>query len=144
MKTNQKKSQSAMEFLMTYGWAFVVILVTLGVISYSGIFDITQLVDEKCEFLSGIICVDSFVNTSSVNLALRNGLPVTITNIQVYVESCGAAFGSATLGSGVSGNYTATCPLSPGILRSTIYMNYTNPDSNFNHTKTGTLVYRVR
>lgn len=143
-KLQMKRAQSAMEFLMTYGWAFVVVLITLGVISYAGVFDISQLVEEKCDFLSGIICVDSLANNTGVSLALQNGLPVSITGIQIYIDSCGPAFGSSTLGSGVLGNYTAVCALNSGIFRSIIHVNYTNPDSNFNHTKTGTLVYRVR
>jgi len=31
---NYKKSQAAMEFLMTYGWAILVVLVALGALAY--------------------------------------------------------------------------------------------------------------
>ncbi len=33
-----KKGQAAMEFLMTYGWAILVILIALGVLFYLGVF----------------------------------------------------------------------------------------------------------
>ena len=33
-----KKSQSAMEYLMTYGWAILVVLIALGALFYLGVF----------------------------------------------------------------------------------------------------------
>ena len=32
-----KKSQAAMEFLMTYGWAILVVLVAIGALAYFGV-----------------------------------------------------------------------------------------------------------
>jgi len=34
-----KKAQSAMEYLMTYGWAILVILIAIGALFYLGVFD---------------------------------------------------------------------------------------------------------
>lgn len=34
-----KKCQAAMEFLMTYGWAILVVLVAVGALFYFGVFD---------------------------------------------------------------------------------------------------------
>ena len=34
-----KKSQAAMEFLMTYGWAIVIVLVAIGALAYFGTFN---------------------------------------------------------------------------------------------------------
>ena len=34
-----KKAQAAMEFLMTYGWAILIILIALGVLFYLGVFN---------------------------------------------------------------------------------------------------------
>ena len=33
-----KKGQVAMEFLMTYGWAIIIILISLATLGYLGIF----------------------------------------------------------------------------------------------------------
>lgn len=35
----QKKAQAAMEFLMTYGWAILVVLVAIGALAYFGVID---------------------------------------------------------------------------------------------------------
>ncbi|MAG47370.1 hypothetical protein CL617_02090 [archaeon] len=37
-KRSDKKAQAAMEFLMTYGWAILIILVVLGALFYLGVF----------------------------------------------------------------------------------------------------------
>ena len=34
-----RKSQSAMEYLMTYGWAILVVLIALGALFYLGVFN---------------------------------------------------------------------------------------------------------
>jgi len=36
------KGQAALEFLTTYGWAFLVILVAIGGLSYFGVFDFSK------------------------------------------------------------------------------------------------------
>ena len=33
-----KKSQAAMEFLLTYGWAILAAIVAIGVLAYTGVF----------------------------------------------------------------------------------------------------------
>ena len=37
------KAQSAMEYLMTYGWAILIIAIVLGVLYYLGVFNATNL-----------------------------------------------------------------------------------------------------
>ena len=36
---NNRKAQSAMEYLMTYGWAILVVLIALGALFYLGVFN---------------------------------------------------------------------------------------------------------
>ncbi len=45
-KERGKKSQSAMEYLLTYGWAILIISVVLGVMYSLGIFNFTNLVSK--------------------------------------------------------------------------------------------------
>ncbi|MBI3036442.1 hypothetical protein HYY73_01620 [Candidatus Woesearchaeota archaeon] len=42
------KGQAAMEFLMTYGWAILVVLVVIGALSYFGVLSPSTLLPEKC------------------------------------------------------------------------------------------------
>jgi hypothetical protein len=51
-----KKGQAALEFLTTYGWAFLVILVMIGALSYFGVFSPENYVPDQCNFGSVLSC----------------------------------------------------------------------------------------
>jgi len=51
-----RKAQAAMEFLMTYGWAILVVLVVIGALVYMGVLNPLALVPEKCTAPAGFIC----------------------------------------------------------------------------------------
>ncbi|MGV8162930.1 MAG: hypothetical protein ACP5N2_06385 [Candidatus Nanoarchaeia archaeon] len=58
----KKRGQAALEFLTTYGWAFMLILVMIGAIDYFNILNPGRLISEKCLMSSGIYCKDYTVN----------------------------------------------------------------------------------
>ncbi len=74
-----KKAQAAMEFLMTYGWAILVVLVVIGALAYFGVLSPSTLLPEKCTFPIQISCSDqaALINTAdnelSLTLVLQNG-----------------------------------------------------------------------
>tara|TARA_Y100000310_G_C20480362_1_gene714380 strand:+ start:51 stop:695 length:645 start_codon:yes stop_codon:yes gene_type:complete len=78
-------SQAAMEFLMTYGWVILVVLVAIGALAYFGVLSPDMFVPEKCSLPTGIICLDFNVETSRVILVLQNNLGETITINKVDV-----------------------------------------------------------
>jgi len=51
-----KKSQSAMEYLMTYGWAILVVLIALGALFYLGVF--SPKTPPTCIVSSPLTCID--------------------------------------------------------------------------------------
>lgn len=55
MMTN-KKAQSALEFLTTYGWAFLVILIMIGALGYFGILNPERYLPERCTGTAGLKC----------------------------------------------------------------------------------------
>ena len=44
----RKKGQAAMEFLMTYGWAILVVLVAIGALAYFGVLSPDRFLPERC------------------------------------------------------------------------------------------------
>jgi hypothetical protein len=54
----RNKAQAAMEFLLTYGWAILVVLVVIGALAYFGILNPANLLPDTCLFQVGISCVD--------------------------------------------------------------------------------------
>jgi len=69
-----KKAQAAMEFLMTYGWAILVVLVVIGALAYFGVLSPQKLLPDKCLFGPGIgPCTDYKVTPTTLELVLTNG-----------------------------------------------------------------------
>jgi hypothetical protein len=53
-----KRAQAAMEFLMTYGWAILVVLVVIGALAYFGVLNPQNLLPDRCEMQQGFYCKD--------------------------------------------------------------------------------------
>jgi hypothetical protein len=118
------KAQSAMEYLMTYGWAILIIAVVLGVLFSLGIFNGNNLLPSACTAYQGYYCT-SPVMTYNVN----NYAQLTVTlgqatgsswaspvvfycgNQTSTIAATGAGFsGTQTVGS--LGNNIAAAPIS--------------------------------
>lgn len=73
-----KKAQGALEFLMTYGWAFLVILIMIGALAYFGVLSPTKFLPERCTFGSQFLCKDYLISSdgssADVTVKLQNNL----------------------------------------------------------------------
>jgi len=112
----KSRAQSAIEFLSTYGWAILVVLLLLAALYYFGVFDTSRYTPRYCSLPPGFECTSfklmkSFAGTSmQVVFSGYNGLGYDI----------GFANGTAilmveNLGAAGAKNYTGTC--SPSIVR---------------------------
>ena len=99
-----RKAQAAMEFLMTYGWALLVVLIVIGVLTYSGFANISNLLPEKCTFSISVNCLDHSVKKDSIRLSLENaaGREMVVRSITATSEVL----------AGPSGSESGTCELS--------------------------------
>ncbi len=98
MATLKVKSQAALEFLVTYAWAFLGIMVAISALYYYGIFSFSKFLPQECIFPSQFECTAySLVGspTNQVRLRLVNNLGETInvvgysiTNDAVTPLSC--------------------------------------------------------
>ena len=78
------KAQAALEFLTTYGWAFLVILVMISALAYFGILKPSNILPDKCILGSEIECQDYVISsgtTGGIKLRLKNNLGDTINII---------------------------------------------------------------
>ncbi|MEM4260618.1 MAG: hypothetical protein QXG00_05260 [Candidatus Woesearchaeota archaeon] len=74
-----KKGQAAMEFLMTYGWAILVVLAAIAALAYFGVLDPGKLLPERCSFPAGTDCTDkASIGSNTVTIAFKNSLGHTI------------------------------------------------------------------
>lgn len=79
------KSQVALEFLTTYAWAFIVIMIAIGALYYFGIFDFGKYLPQKCIFPSQFKCLDFSLLPSEVKIKLANNLgeDIKVTSLQI-------------------------------------------------------------
>ena len=80
-----KKSQSALEFLTTYAWAFIVMSIALGALYSFGILDFGKYLPQKCIFPSQFKCLDFSLDASEVKIKLVNNLgeDIKVTEMQI-------------------------------------------------------------
>jgi len=63
---SNKKGQAAIEYLVTYSWAFLVILGAVGTLMYFDAFNPSKWIPDDCDFGEQLNCIDFFVGTDEV------------------------------------------------------------------------------
>jgi hypothetical protein len=149
-----------MEFLMTYGWAILVVLIAIGALAYFGVLNPSRFLPESCTIGPGVGCDDYKVtfassDASTIQLLLRNGIGESLTAVGVAITGCtvdadasgddawtdGDILGGAT-GITLTACPAAAVPSSGGRVKVDITITYTG-SSGLVHTKTGTLTARA-
>lgn len=164
----QKRGQAAMEFLMTYGWAILVVLIAIGALAYFGVLNPGRFLPSSCTVTPGISCEDFVVDyvdggNDSITLSLRNGMGDDLTNVDVAINEPDTSTAVCTLScsSGCTGTGSDTmpdgeltiwsdsnCTGGGGVgsqgskFKGDILFTYTGT-GGLNHTKTGALTTQV-
>mgnify|MGYP001603158749 FL=1 len=85
-----KRAQAALEFLTTYGWAILVILVMIGTLAYFGILNPSKVLPNRCTFGAEFQCQDYQISATAntLRLRLKNGVgePISISAITLGSE----------------------------------------------------------
>jgi len=82
-----KKAQAATEFLMTYGWAILVVGVAIAALAYFGVLSPSRFLPNKCTMPSGVACIDYKVDATDVTMILQNSLGYTINVTSINLAS---------------------------------------------------------
>lgn len=73
MAGHSSRAQSAMEYLMTYGWAILVIAVVLGALFLLGVFNGSNLTSSACSASPGYLCGNPVYLHSTGNILVTVG-----------------------------------------------------------------------
>jgi len=136
IEIGNKKGQAALEYLMTYGWAILAVVVVLAVLWYLGIF--TPKAPEMCVFDSPFSCIGGTAYVNSSAIVLKIGVQgalvnwANVTNITVNGNSVTGCTFPITLSLDTENAITCTHPaLTPGSsFRGTITFEYEDRAGN--------------
>ncbi|MDE1762410.1 MAG: hypothetical protein KGH78_04445 [Candidatus Micrarchaeota archaeon] len=149
-----KHAQSAMEYLMTYGWAILVIAIVLGGAYSLGLFGSgSAAVSTSCLAQSGFLCTTPILNTNGI-LAVEFGQispsPITITGLGCTTSSTAPTSSeqvSTTVQPGSTLVLAFSCPLSSNALSSTftgvLWITYNTPSQGGIVSELGSVSARV-
>ena len=145
-----KKGQAAMEFLMTYGWAILVVLVAIGALAYFGVLSPGKFLPESCTIAPGYSCEDFKIGTDgSATVILKNGAKATLNTISVSIGAVAATACNPNTGLAVGSITTCTwaaASLATGTagerFKDTVSFTYTEAGSTISHTKTGDIIVK--
>jgi len=153
-----RKAQAAMEFLMTYGWAILVVLAAIGALAYFGVLSPDKMLPEKTTFMAPLANIDNAVITASnrqIQVVVQNNLGVTalIANGTTGVSGtadCATVTGFTavpnTVPNGEKITLTWTCagPFTAGSkFKSDLTFTYQNTFSGQSHPHTGSITAKV-
>lgn len=143
-----RKAQAAMEFLMTYGWAILVVLAAIGALAYFGVLSPDRFLPEKCTLPSGVACLDFTYSGSAIVMSIQNGAGFDMTGVTVGVNGAGCAnattTGPTTLTNGQQGTFTTVaCTPASGKFKGDVNLVYTNQQTGMSHTKQGEIIVKI-
>ena len=142
----RNKGQAAMEFLMTYGWAILVVLAAIAALAYFGVLAPSKFLPEKCTLPSGVACIDSSGTAAGFTFVIKNANGFDMSNITINVEGTGctaAATGLAELANNEQATYTVSCAPAKGQFSGTLSVSYVRTDTGVPHTVSGDLVKAI-
>ena len=92
------KAQSAMEYLMTYGWAILIIAVVLAALDFLGVFNGNTFIGSSCLATPGYLCSNPIMtaNANGPNLLSFNFEQDTGQTIYEVSFACAASSNSST------------------------------------------------
>ena len=145
MVNRNKKSQAAMEFLMTYGWAILVVLAAIAALAYFGVLSPEKFLPEKCLIETGFTCISSKVESTQSTLILLNGLGRSVEVTNIDIGGCSTTFTTTVL-SGDQATFVVTSCTNGDlkeVFKGDIVIKYTEKDTSLTKTAYGQIATKI-
>ena len=153
----KSKAQSAMEYLVTYSWAIIIIAVTLAALYSLGLFSPSAFITDSCIFPADFSCLSGFLySNGTFTLNLEQS---TVSAVNITAAGCNngglttnmVSYNSANqIYLPIGGNTTLSVPCysngtiftsQPGTLyQGYMLVNYTSLQTGFQHIVVGKLI----
>ncbi len=157
----EERGQAAMEFLMTYGWAILVVLIAIGALAYFGVLSPGRFLPQSCTLAPGFACSDFKINNAAstaddLTIIVRNGLGSTANSVtftareQGQTTDCAPNVANPTsISDGSEATFNWNCPgvsdstAEGSRFKATLTLGYTLQGQTLSHTVTGDMTSRV-
>jgi len=141
-----KNAQAVMEFLMTYGWAILIVMISMGTLAY--FVDFKSISGNRCSLAPPLYCKSYQADAGSVTLVIKNGLSegIKVKSIELIDKECAQnRFNKAEMAANSEMTFVISCPsvYSSEKLRTDIKIVYEEEKSLQEITKLGNLVVAV-
>ena len=85
-----KKSQAAMEFILTYGWAILAVITVISGLAYFGVLNFDSFFPDKCLSGSEIYCRDVSImhEENKIDFLLKNNVGDSLTLLEIIIPGC--------------------------------------------------------
>ncbi|MFA5797841.1 MAG: hypothetical protein WC916_07470 [Candidatus Woesearchaeota archaeon] len=152
-----KQGQAALEFLMTYGWAIVVVLVAIGALAYSGALNPSKTQSNRCMSQAGLGCMGMpIISDTMIAFTLANavGSGIHLSNTSEYPSRCSNIYfcdqGNITCTAGTKdvedgGLFTVVtnCNIESSQIKEDFFIKYTKGSSSTTYSGIITVAGRV-
>ena len=91
MGMKNQKAQSAMEYLMTYGWAILIIAIVLAALFSLGIFSSSSFTGTTCIATSGFLCSNPIWTSGNLIVTLGQSTGTSWTSVTFFFMPSGSA-----------------------------------------------------
>lgn len=129
------KSQAAIEFITTYGWAIMVVMVAIGALAYFGMLSPDKFVPRSCNLPPGLACMDHEARSFKPFTAAEISLGYDITNVTLTASGCVGASGQPIFHNGEQRTFTPNLrSFAVGEkYRGVVNITYTNAETGITH-----------
>ena len=146
-----KKAQQAMEFLITYGWALLIVLIVIAALAYFGVLNPERLLPQSCILMPGLSCTDFKVNAEGIAITVLNGYGKNFQTFGIAVQNDGGDCddvalvpieGGNDLKDGETKTYVAECAVTDTRFKADLVINYLI-SGELAHSKIGSIAAMV-
>ncbi|VVB77206.1 Uncharacterised protein [uncultured archaeon] len=147
------KLQSSIEYLMTYGWALIIIAIALAALYTLGVFNPPSLANPVCLLPAGLSCANYFLmpdGTLTLNLVQTTSSQINVTGVACNAMNSLTGMTPFQVSIPPGGNATFSVPCWTGYSNNPGYafqgyliVNYTNTYTGFPHSVFGKLLVKV-
>jgi hypothetical protein len=131
-----------MEFMMTYGWAILAVVIAIAALGYFGVLSPDKFLGEKCITTPPFSCSEFKANSTGITLLIYNRAGKELATAQLDIAGCGTSLSADVPDDGVFGGYIE-CPVNGSRFRGPFNLSYMTADGVLNKSLDGSLTVKV-